>query len=180
MANTKIISELDVKKFINEETPEVLHEVLDPIDSFRVEDEKNLRDEIIETGIVEPGVFARCAVFSPSHNEERFIRYEAKRAKEIVDIVTMVDEEEGADVDTACARLYAEKVVYQASLVEAARKYIIGLRDDTLSDRDQRLYGGIIRDSQERLYTLPDSRIIRHIKQKLYSGLVEVDHDQMK
>jgi hypothetical protein len=141
------------KTFYDDELRPVLKELKGPVESFVVRDEQEILDDAIETGEITPGAFSDCAVFDDdtAGMEQKKLRYEAKRAIEILHILGEIESD--PSLEDRFAELYAQQTMARAALVEAARK--LNIEQDGIVPRHEELYSRALDAAQEELFPSP-------------------------
>jgi len=176
------MSQSKTKTFYTTEALPLWRKLKGPVESFVVLDEKEIIAQAVETGCIEVGAFRDCAVFSDTREslEQKHLRYEAKRAQDVLDILEQSQIEEGHEptLEDKFAALFAQQTIGRAVLVEAARKYGNEQADGTVTPRHELLYTTVLTTSQGELFPQPDQKIAAYAMTKVLQKIQEIDPSQ--
>ncbi|HJP80898.1 MAG TPA: hypothetical protein VJ841_00680 [Candidatus Saccharimonadales bacterium] len=171
------MSHPNTKTFYEAEAAPIFKQLKGPVESFTVKGEQELLVAAVENGIIPSGAFRDCAVLNDEApaEEQKTLRYEAKRALEIR---TLLQEEEAPSLDDKMVGFYIDQTMARATLVEGARKAIREGEEGTLTERHARLYNEAIDAAQKELFPQPNLRIAAYAASLVYRAAEKADPPQ--
>lgn len=131
-----------------------------PIGAFVPHDDGKAREMVQQGLYLPPGIFQNVEIFNEV--EQKRLRYDTKRLKELHEIIKTSDAEEfqGADpIETQLEGLFLQQATDEAVLVEACRKWKLEEEAGTLLERHRWLYADCIEGAQQALYPTFDPDI---------------------
>lgn len=169
---------VNTETFYDTEAVPILDGVRGPVDSFTLRNEAELKATSVETGIIPEGSFRDCEIFSDDLMAigQKKNRYDALKVREYIRILS--EAKENPTIEDFEERIYADRTVREAVVVEASRKLITEDANGTLTAMHANLYGNLLDETQADLYPVFDRDIALYAANLALEAARKVDPEQ--